>query len=49
MEKRPKKLSSSALKRKSLGAIRNKHAGLTKKRERILAQVPNSNDWAKDK
>lgn len=46
MEERLTKLSSSASTRKSLEAIRNKHAGLTKKRERILAQVPNSNDWA---
>lgn len=46
MEERPKNLSSSASTRISLEAIRNKHAGLTKKRERILAQVPNSNDWA---
>ncbi|MBQ8634424.1 MAG: hypothetical protein IJ420_12560 [Lachnospiraceae bacterium] len=41
-----KKLSSSASTRISLEAIRNKHAGLTQKRERILTQVPNSNDWA---
>ena len=41
-----KKLSSSASTRTSLEAVRNKHAGLTKKRERILAQVPDSNGWA---
>ena len=41
-----KNLSSSASTRISLEAIRNKHAGLTQKRESILAQVPNSNDWA---
>lgn len=41
-----KKLSSSTSTRISLEAIRNKHAGLTQKRERVLAQVPNSNDWA---
>lgn len=46
MEERLTKLSSSASTRISLEAIRNKHAGLTQKRERILAQVPNSNDWA---
>lgn len=46
MEERLTKLSSSASTRKSLDAIRNKHAGLTQKRERILAQVPNSNNWA---
>jgi len=41
-----KNLSSSASTRISLEAVRNKHAGLTQKRERILEQVPNSNDWA---
>lgn len=46
MEEQLTKLSSSASTRKSLEAIRNKHAGLTQKRESILAQVPNSNDWA---
>ena len=45
MEEQAKKLSSSASTRISLEAIRNKHAGLTQKRERILSQVPNSNDW----
>ena len=39
-------LSSSASTRISLEAIRNKHAGLTQKREKILARVPHSNDWA---
>jgi len=39
-------LSSSASTRTSLEAIRNKHAGLTQKREKFLARVPNSNDWA---
>ena len=39
-------LASSASTRTSLEAIRNKHAGLTQKREKILARVPNSNDWA---
>ena len=46
MEERLTKLSSSASTRKSLEALRNKHASLTQTRERILAQVPNSNDWA---
>lgn len=46
MEEQLTKLSSSASTRKSLEAIRNKHAGLTQKRESILAQVSNSNDWA---
>lgn len=41
-----KKLSSSASTRTSLEAIRNKRAGLTQKRERILAQISNSNEWA---
>jgi len=41
-----KKFSLSAPTRTSLEAVRNKRAGLTQKRERILAQVPNSNDWA---
>lgn len=39
-------LSSSASTRTSLDAVRNNRAGLTQKRERILAQVPHSNDWA---
>lgn len=46
MEEQLTKLSSSASTRKSLEAIRNKHAGLTQKRESILAQLSNSNDWA---
>ena len=39
-------LASSASTRTSLEAIRKKYAGLTQKREKILARVPNSNDWA---
>ena len=46
MEEQLTKLSSSASTRKSLEAICNKHAGLTKKREQILAKAPSSNDWA---
>ncbi|MBO5160513.1 MAG: hypothetical protein J6B94_13210 [Lachnospiraceae bacterium] len=45
MEKQ-KKLSSSASTQTSLEAIRNKRAGLTQKREKILSQAPNSGDWA---
>lgn len=39
-------LSSSASTRTSLEAIRSNRAGLTQKREGILARVPYSGDWA---